>query len=112
MQPAAASTSATTALGTRLLLIASLAAAASLVALLLVVRAVRVRGELAAMKTDFVAAITHELKTPLSLIKLVGDTLEKGRYTSPDTIREYATILSQEERRLSHVVENLLTSRD
>ncbi|HTM29766.1 MAG TPA: HAMP domain-containing sensor histidine kinase [Vicinamibacterales bacterium] len=109
VQPAAASTSATTALGARLLLIASLAAAASLAALLLVVRAVRVRGELAAMKTDFVAAITHELKTPLSLIKLVGDTLEKGRYTSPDTIREYATILSQEERRLSHVVENLLT---
>jgi signal transduction histidine kinase len=109
VQPAAATTTASAALGARMLLIASFAGAASLVALLLIVRAVRVRGELAAMKTDFVAAVTHELKTPLALIKLVGDTLEKGRYTSSDTIREYATILSQEERRLSHLVENLIT---
>lgn len=109
VQPAAGVTSATAALGARMLLIASLAGAASLTALLLTVRAVRVRAQLATMKSDFVSAVTHELKTPLALIKLVGDTLEKGRYTSPDTIREYATILSQEERRLSHLIENLLT---
>ena len=109
VQPAAGVSSAAAALGARMLLIATLAGTASMAALLLTVRAVRVRAELATMKSDFVAAVTHELKTPLALIKLVGDTLEKGRYTSPDTIREYATILSQEERRLSHLIENLLT---
>jgi two-component system phosphate regulon sensor histidine kinase PhoR len=61
------------------------------------------------MKSEFVAAVTHELKTPLALIKLVGETLERGRYNSLDTIRDYAVILSQEERRLRHLIENLLT---
>lgn len=109
VQPAAGTTRATSALGAQMLLLASLAGAASLVAVLLTVRAVITRAELAAMKSEFVAAVTHELKTPLALIKLVGDTLARGRYTSPETIRDYAAILSQEERRLSHLVNNLLT---
>jgi signal transduction histidine kinase len=95
--------------GRRTLLIASLAGAASLAALLLTVRAMRAHAELTTMKSEFVAAVTHELKTPLALVKLVGETLERGRYTSTETIREYAAILTQEERRLSHLIENLLT---
>ncbi|MGE3273634.1 MAG: sensor histidine kinase [Vicinamibacterales bacterium] len=98
-----------TALGAQMLLVASLAGLASLVAMLLTVRAVRVSTELATMKSEFVSAVTHELKTPLALFKLVGDTLARGRYTSPETIRDYAAILTQEERRLSHLIENLLT---
>lgn len=109
VRPAAEAVSAAAALGTQMLLLASLAGAASLVAVLMTVRAVRVSSELATMKSEFVSAVTHELKTPLALIKLVGETLERGRYTSSDTIRDYATILSQEERRLSHLIENLLT---
>jgi signal transduction histidine kinase len=70
---------------------------------------VRVSAELATMKSEFVAAVTHELKTPLALIKLVSETLEKGRYNSLDTVRDYAVILAQEERRLRHLIENLLT---
>lgn len=96
-------------LGRQTLVITSLAALASLVAVLLTVRSVRVHAELAAMKSEFVSTVTHELKTPLALIKLVGETLERGRYTSEETIRDYAAILSQEERRLSHLIENLLT---
>ncbi|MGE3190326.1 MAG: sensor histidine kinase, partial [Vicinamibacterales bacterium] len=107
--PSANMAAASAALGTRMLLVSSLAGLASLVAVLFTVRAVRVRAELAAMKSEFVSAVTHELKTPLALFKLVGETLARGRYTSPDTIRDYATILSQEERRLSHLIENLLT---
>jgi signal transduction histidine kinase len=109
VQPSAPTASAAADLGTQMLLIASLAGAASLVAVLLTVRAVRVSAELATMKSEFVSAVTHELKTPLALIKLVGETLERGRYTSLDTVRDYAAILSQEERRLSHLIENLLT---
>jgi signal transduction histidine kinase len=109
VQPSAAMSSAATQLRTQMLLIATLAGAASLVAVLLTARAVRANAELATMKSEFVAAVTHELKTPLALIKLVSDTLERGRYTSLDTIRDYAVILSQEEQRLRHQIENLLT---
>jgi len=109
VQPALGSASAASALGTRLLLLVGLAGSASVAAVLLTVRAVRVSAELAAMKSEFMAAVTHELKTPLALIKLVGETLARGRYTSLDTVRDYADILSQEERRLSHLIENLLT---
>jgi two-component system phosphate regulon sensor histidine kinase PhoR len=61
------------------------------------------------MKSDFVAAVTHELKTPVAVIRLVGDTLATGRYTSPKTVQEYAGLLSVEASRLGGSIDNLLT---
>jgi two-component system phosphate regulon sensor histidine kinase PhoR len=61
------------------------------------------------MKSDFVAAVTHELKTPVALIRLVGDTLANGRYNSPKTVQEYAGLLSVEASRLGNSIDNLLT---
>jgi two-component system phosphate regulon sensor histidine kinase PhoR len=61
------------------------------------------------MKSDFVAAVTHELKTPVASIRLVGDTLANGRYTSAKTVQEYAGLLSVEARRLGGSIDNLLT---
>lgn len=65
--------------------------------------------QLESMKTEFVARVSHELKTPLASISLVGDTLSKGRYTSPDAVTEYGAVLSRETKRLAKLVENLLT---
>jgi two-component system phosphate regulon sensor histidine kinase PhoR len=87
----------------------SIAAGASLLALVLTVRADRASAALASMKSDFVAAVTHELKTPVASIRLVGDTLSNGRYTSPQTVREYAGLLSVEASRLGASIDNLLT---
>jgi signal transduction histidine kinase len=87
----------------------SIAAGASLLALVLTVRADRASAALASMKSDFVAAVTHELKTPVASIRLVGDTLANGRYTSPTTVREYAGLLSVEASRLGASIDNLLT---
>jgi signal transduction histidine kinase len=87
----------------------TIAAGASLLALVLTVRADRASVALASMKSDFVAAVTHELKTPVALIRLVGDTLANGRYTSPRTVQEYAGLLSVEASRLSNSIDNLLT---
>lgn len=109
VQPVGGVEDAAAVVGTRVLLLASVTGGISLVALLMTLRAVRLQAQLVAMKSEFVASVTHELKTPLALFKLVGETLEKGRYTSQQTIREYASILSQQERRLSHLVDNLLT---
>jgi two-component system phosphate regulon sensor histidine kinase PhoR len=93
----------------RMFVLISIAAGASLLALVLTVRADRASAALASMKSDFVAAVTHELKTPVASIRLVGDTLSNGRYTSPRTVQEYAGLLSSEASRLSTSIDNLLT---
>ena len=93
----------------RMFILISIAAGASLLALVLTVRADRASAALASMKSDFVAGVTHELKTPVAFIRLVGDTLANGRYTSPKTVQEYARLLSTEATRLSNSIDNLLT---
>ena len=93
----------------RMFFLISIAAGASLLALVLTVRADRASAALASMKSDFVAAVTHELKTPVAFIRLVGDTLANGRYTSPTTVQEYAGLLSVEASRLGGSIDNLLT---
>ena len=93
----------------RMFILISIAAGASLLALVLTVRADRASAALASMKSDFVAAVTHELKTPVASIRLVGDTLSNGRYTSPKTVQEYAGLLSVEASRLGASIDNLLT---
>jgi len=93
----------------RMFILISIAAGASLLALVLTVRADRASAALASMKSDFVAGVTHELKTPVAFIRLVGDTLANGRYTSPKTVQEYAGLLSVEATRLSSSIDNLLT---
>ena len=93
----------------RMFFLISIAAGASLLALVLTVRADRASAALASMKSDFVAAVTHELKTPVASIRLVADTLANGRYTSPRTVQEYAGLLSVEASRLSGSIDSLLT---
>jgi signal transduction histidine kinase len=93
----------------RMFFLISIAAGASLLALVLTVRADRKSAALASMKSDFVAAVTHELKTPVASIRLVGDTLSNGRYNSPKTVQEYANLLSVEATRLGASIDNLLT---
>ena len=60
------------------------------------------------MKSEFVSNVTHELKTPVALVRLVGDTLASGRYTSADTVREYARLLLQESARLTKSINSML----
>jgi signal transduction histidine kinase len=93
----------------RMLALIALTALASVIALLQTVRAVRANVRLASMKSDFVSAVTHELKTPVATMRLVGDTLARGRYSTPEAVREYAGLLSQEAARLTHSIDHLLT---
>jgi signal transduction histidine kinase len=86
----------------------SITAAAALVSVLLVVQSVRSHAELAAMRSDFVATVTHDLKTPLALIRVVGETIGMGRYTSDNQIDEYGRLLRAEATRLTLRIDNLL----
>jgi signal transduction histidine kinase len=87
----------------------SFAALATVGGLIVAVRGVRVAAELAAMKSDFVSSVTHELKTPLAVLRLIADTLARGRYDSPQTVGDYAGLLSRETWNLSRLIDNLLS---
>src|SRR5262249_6894196 len=93
----------------RTFLLMSVDAGAAVIALLLTVRAARSAAVLATMKSEFVSTVTHELKTPLSSIRLVSETLARGRFRTQEKVMEYATLLLNEVSRLTRTVDNLLT---
>ena len=64
--------------------------------------------ELSKMKSDFVSNVTHELKTPLSLIRMFAETLLLGRVKSKEKEREYYEVISRESERLTQLIENVL----
>jgi signal transduction histidine kinase len=93
----------------RTLWLISLAAAVAIMGVLLTLRAMKARADLAVMQSDFMASTTHELKTPLAVFQLVAETLAKRRYHSDDTIRTYAGLLSHQVQLLERLIDNLLS---
>jgi signal transduction histidine kinase len=69
---------------------------------------VRREVHLARMKSDFVANVSHELKTPLALIRLFAETLELGRVANADRAREYYRVINKESHRLTQLINNIL----
>ncbi|MBX3470895.1 MAG: HAMP domain-containing histidine kinase, partial [Planctomycetes bacterium] len=64
--------------------------------------------ELAKMKSDFLSNITHELKTPLTSIKMYGELLASGRVRNDDKRREYSEHIVRESERLQKLIEDIL----
>ena len=79
-----------------------------LVALALTVQAHRRSTELARMQTDFVAHVSHQLKTPLSLLSAATETLQMDRVRSPERFAEYLATINAEAARLSLLVQRVL----
>jgi signal transduction histidine kinase len=63
----------------------------------------------AALRSTFVAGVTHELKTPLASIRLLAETIRQGR-TRPGTTGELLDTIVEETDRLSRLVDNVLSS--
>jgi two-component system phosphate regulon sensor histidine kinase PhoR len=63
---------------------------------------------LAALKSDFAANVSHELKTPLSLIRMFGELLLTDRIWSDEKRRQYLQIIISESERLTALIENVL----
>ncbi len=61
------------------------------------------------LKNDFVATITHELKTPLASMRVLVDTLLDGSYNNQQQATEYLQLISKENRRLTGLIDNFLT---
>jgi signal transduction histidine kinase len=71
-------------------------------------RLVRRESEMARLKADFVANVSHDLKTPLALIRMFGETLEMNRAPDEATRREYYGVITRESERLSRLIDNVL----
>jgi len=76
--------------------------------LVFTVRGVRASAELAEMRAEFMASVTHELKTPIASIQAMGETLSRGRLRDLKAEQEYAAVVTQQAKRLGRLVENAL----
>ena len=76
--------------------------------LLVLRKAMRKEMNLPRMKTEFVANVSHELKTPLSLIKLCSETLQFDRVQGEEKRQEYFEVINRESDRLGHLIGNVL----
>ena len=83
-------------------------AAAMALGVFLVAGAAAREVRLAELKSNFVASVSHDLKTPLALIQLFAETLELGRVRTPDRAQEYYRIINGESKKLTRLIENIL----
>jgi signal transduction histidine kinase len=63
---------------------------------------------LARQKTDFVSNVSHELKTPLTSIRMFAELLAEGRVADPAKNRTYLNIITAEAARLTRLINNVL----
>jgi two-component system phosphate regulon sensor histidine kinase PhoR len=61
------------------------------------------------MRRDFVANVSHEIKTPLTAIKGFVETLQQGSFDSSEESRRFLGIIQKHVDRLSSIVEDLLS---
>ena len=71
-------------------------------------RMTRVVVDYAERRSNFVAAVSHELKTPLTSIRMYGEMLRDGLVSSEEKRAEYYTTITDESERLSRLIDNVL----
>ncbi len=77
-------------------------------ALVFALRGRRRASQLSRMQAEFVAHVSHQLKTPLSLLSAVSETLDLERVRSPEKLAEYLRMMRTETHRLSGLVDRIL----
>jgi len=71
-------------------------------------RSLRREAEVSRLQSEFVAAVSHEFRTPLTSIRQLTEMLASGRVKNQDKFRDYLLILDKESKRLQRLVEGLL----
>ena len=64
--------------------------------------------EFAERRNDFVSAVSHELKTPLTAIRMYAEMLEDDLVSDETRRREYYRTITTESERLSRLINNVL----
>jgi signal transduction histidine kinase len=60
-------------------------------------------------REEFIAQVTHEFRTPLTNIRAYTETLSSGMFEDPQTISECYNVITKETRRLSRLIEDILS---
>jgi signal transduction histidine kinase len=74
----------------------------------MMLRAMAHQRELVRLQRRFVADVSHELKTPLAMIRLLSETLLDGRVSDPERVRSYHGTITREAERLSVLLDSIL----
>ena len=90
------------------LLIVALLVTAILVGGTIIAQDVRREMRLAQQKTDFVSNVSHELKTPLTSIRMFADLLAEKRVPDEERQATYLRIIAAEASRLTRLINNVL----
>ena len=64
--------------------------------------------EISAMKSEFIANVSHEIKTPIAAIRTLAENLNEGWVTGQEQQQEYFHLIEREAERLTHLVKNIL----
>ncbi|MCA9666198.1 MAG: HAMP domain-containing histidine kinase [Myxococcales bacterium] len=71
-------------------------------------RGVRRESDLAQLKSDFASNVSHELKTPLTSIRMYAEMLQQGIAEGPDDQQRYHEVIIRESERLGRLIANVL----
>jgi signal transduction histidine kinase len=81
---------------------------AALAGLITARRAFYQQHRLGEMKSNFVSSVSHELRAPIASMRLLAESLERGKIAETAKQQEYYRFLVQESRRLTSLIENVL----
>lgn len=76
--------------------------------LLIVLQDVSAIRRLERMRSEFVANVSHELKTPVAAVKGFAETLLSGAMNDPETAKSFLTIIQDESDRLNRLIGDIL----
>lgn len=88
--------------------LATLLSLAAIAGLLALYRTVAVTVRFAERRNNFVSAVTHELKTPLTAIRMYGEMLRDGMAEDEAIRQEYYATITAESERLTRLINNVM----